>query len=173
MPIVVDNDGWFTRLTTDKSAYMVYDEITFVAESNYGNSIELVHNMRSIAKKTGRKVEFKIPGQLLGRGPVQLEAVALSESGKGVASIPIQLNIEGRLFDSQRQAASQRLRQQKAFALHFGITQAPVTTEICCENVNGGCPLRPTKSAIALEIDFLCQSGCPVSLILRKLASGV
>ena len=97
IPIVVDNDGWSTSLTTDKSEYMVSDEITFVAESNYGDSIELVHNMRSIAKQNGRKVEFKIPGQLLGRGPVKLEAVALSKSGKGVASIPIELDVEGRL----------------------------------------------------------------------------
>ena len=53
--------------------------------------------MRSIARKTGREVEFKIPGQLLGRGPVKLEAVAMSKNGKGVASTPIRLNIEGRL----------------------------------------------------------------------------
>ena len=99
IPIQVDNEGRFTELKAEKLEYLVTDEVNLVAKSNFGDSIELVHNMRSIARKTGREVEFKIPGQLLGRGPVKLEAVAMSKTGKGVASMPIQLNIEGTTLD--------------------------------------------------------------------------
>jgi tetratricopeptide (TPR) repeat protein len=111
IPIQVDNEGRFIQLKAEKSKYLVTDEVNLVAKSNYGDSIELVHNMRSIAKKTGREVEFKIPGQLLGRGPVKLEAVAMSKTGKGVASMPIRLNIEGRLSTRNEKRPARQTRQ--------------------------------------------------------------
>ncbi len=97
IPFQVDNQGNYTELSTENQEYLETDEITFVAKSNYGDSIELLQNMRPIAKKIGRNAEFKIPAKLLGRGPVKLEAIALSESGKGVSSMPLELNIEGRI----------------------------------------------------------------------------
>lgn len=116
IPFQVDNEGSFIELESEKPEYLVTDDVILSAKSNYGDSIELVHNMRSIAKKSGRDVEFKIPSQLLGRGPVTIEAVAMSKNGKGVASMPIRLNIEGRLStrNDKRPARPTRTRRSTA-----------------------------------------------------------
>ena len=58
-----------------------------------------MHNGRSIAKKIGTDVEFKIKAALLGRGPVKVEALAISETRKSVASLPVSLQIDGRLSE--------------------------------------------------------------------------
>ncbi len=113
IPFQVDNQGNYTELSTENRDYLETDEITFVAKSNYGDSIELLQNMRSIAKKIGRNAEFKIPAKLLGRGPVKLEAIALSESGKGVSSMPLELNIEGRISVRRDSTTSKKATGKK------------------------------------------------------------
>ena len=98
IPILVNNFDKSTTLTTEFEDYLDTDKVLFKAKSNYGDSIELIHNGRSIDKKIGRDAEFEIEASMLGRGPVQLEAVAISEdSGKSVASMPVTLEINGRL----------------------------------------------------------------------------
>lgn len=102
LPMLVDNRGISTKLTAEHKDWLETDTIPLQASSNYGDSIELMHNGRAIAKKIGREAEFSISAKLLGRGPVRLEAVAIAESGKTVASAPIWLEIKGRLADRKR-----------------------------------------------------------------------
>ena len=78
------------------------DQIAFEAKSTTGDSIELMHNGRPIAKKIGKDVKFVVPAKLLGRGPVKLHAVAISETGSTVASMPIEIEIEGRISEQVR-----------------------------------------------------------------------
>jgi hypothetical protein len=99
LPITVDNSGSFTTLETEHADYLITDEITFKSQSTFGDSIELMHNGRAIAKKIGLDATFKVKAKLLGRGPVTLQAVAISESGGEVASTPITLIIEGPLSE--------------------------------------------------------------------------
>lgn len=99
LPIHVDNQGHRTTLSTDRTEFLETDTIRLKATSNVGDSIELLHNMRPLAKKIGREVEFEIPASLIGRGTVKLEAIALTESAgrSGVSSFPVELTIEGPL----------------------------------------------------------------------------
>ena len=99
IPVSINNKGESTQLTTEHPDYLDTDTITFRAKSNFGDSIELMHNGRSIAKKIGTDVEFKIKAALLGRGPVKVEALAISETRKSVASLPVSLQIDGRLSE--------------------------------------------------------------------------
>lgn len=99
LPIQVDNKGIETELETARTDYLESDEITFMAKSNYGDSIELWQNGRSLASKAGRNVTFQIPADLLGRGPVRVEAIAISESGKTVGSVPLDLQIDGQISE--------------------------------------------------------------------------
>ncbi|MFK7767427.1 MAG: hypothetical protein AB8B55_09420 [Mariniblastus sp.] len=98
VPVIINNKNISTQLETQFTTVNVTDQVTFTAKSNYGDSIELMHNGRAIAKEAGREAKFKIPAALLGRGPVKVEAVAVSSSGKGVASIPISMMIEGKIL---------------------------------------------------------------------------
>lgn len=106
LPVKINNKGISTELTTQYADYLITDEISFKAKSNYGSSIELMHNGRSIAKKIGRDVEFKISAKILGRGPVKLEAISISESGNAVASMPIEIQVDGRI--SQRKINTEK-----------------------------------------------------------------
>jgi hypothetical protein len=75
------------------------DTIKLNAKSNFGDSIELIYNMRSLAKKIGRDAEFEIPASLVGRGPVKLEALSIDETGTGVSSLPLELMVEGKISE--------------------------------------------------------------------------
>ena len=102
LAITIDNHGDSTTLTTEHPDYLDTDQVTLYAKSTFGDSIELMQNGRALAKRIGRDVEFKVPARLLGRGPVKLNAVAISESGSTVASMPIEFNIEGRISELVR-----------------------------------------------------------------------
>jgi len=97
MPVLIDNGGFSTSLTASGTEYLDSDQITLTAKSNFGNAIELVHNMRSIAQEAGNEATFRIPASWLGRGPVSLEAISIDANGKGVASVPVRLEILGKL----------------------------------------------------------------------------
>ncbi len=103
-PIKIENRGETTTLTSEHEDYLITDEITLHAKTNFGDSIELMQSDRALAKKIGREAEFKISADLLGRGPVKLTAVSISETGGVVASMPIELTIDGPLLDRPRGA---------------------------------------------------------------------
>lgn len=99
LPIQIDNKGISTQLTCERNKYSEKDEIVFLAQSNYGDSISLMHNGRLLGKKEGRKVEFRIPAAELGRGPVSVVAIAVSKLGNRVASMPVKIRIDGKISD--------------------------------------------------------------------------
>ena len=108
LPIQVDNKGIKTILKAEHADYLETDQISFQAKSNYGDSIELMHNGRALAKKIGRDVEFKVPANLLGRGKVSVVAQAISESGRSVTSMPIELQIDGRISDRKKDTQTKK-----------------------------------------------------------------
>ena len=103
IPLQVDNSGHQVTLTADSDSFLSTDTITLKATSNVGDAIALIHNGRTIAQELGRNVTFEIDALLVGRGPVQLEAVAVASVAVGqeqdtvppVASRPLQLFVEG------------------------------------------------------------------------------
>ena len=103
IPLLVDNSGQKVTLTADSDKYLDSDVIELKATSNIGDAISLLHNGRVIAQESGRDVTFKFDAALVGRGPVQLEAIAMSNVAVGaeqddvypVASEPLSLLVEG------------------------------------------------------------------------------
>lgn len=104
IPIRVDNSGRKVTLTSEHPDYLDTDTISFSAKSNWGEAIGLVCNGRMIAKESGSDVSFRVEAQLLGRGPVRLEAIAIGpkEDPQAVSSMPLRLEIEGRLSTVRR-----------------------------------------------------------------------
>ena len=97
IPFQVDNFGKQATLTTESADFRMPSRITFKAKSNFGSSIELFQNSRSLGKKDGRDVEFTVSASKLGRGPVKLNAVAISDKGNRVASTPLEFEVTGRI----------------------------------------------------------------------------
>ena len=103
IPLQIDNSGHQVTLTANSDSFFSTDNITLKATSNIGDAIALIHNGRTIAQKLGRDVTFEIDALLVGRGPIQLEAVAMSSAAVGqeqdsippVASKPLNLLIKG------------------------------------------------------------------------------
>ena len=103
IPLIVDNSGQKVTLTTDANKYLDTDLIELKATSNVGDAIALLHNGRVIAQESGRDVTFEFAATLVGRGPIQVEAVSVSnvavgekqEAVKPVASQPLDLLVEG------------------------------------------------------------------------------
>ena len=95
IPFQVDNFGMQTTLTTDATSFGMSKRITFKAKSNFGNAIELFQNSRSLGRKDGPKAEFTVSASKLGRGPVKLVAVAISDKGNRVASKPLEFEVTG------------------------------------------------------------------------------
>ena len=95
IPFQVDNFGKQATLTGEPNSYLMSKRITFEAKSNFGTAIELLQNSRSLGKKKGRAVEFTVSASKLGRGPVKLVAVAISDKGNRVSSVPLEFEISG------------------------------------------------------------------------------
>ena len=98
-------------LAADSDRFLLTDSITLKATSNVGDAIALVHNGRTIAQEIGRDVTFEIDALLVGRGPIQLGAVAISSAAVGqeqvtavspVASNPLHLLIEGPISNRKK-----------------------------------------------------------------------
>ena len=108
LPVKIDNFQKSTTLSVDQDSFDVKDTIKVKAQSNFGKDIELIHNYRSLGKKTGSNVEFEIPAKLLGRGPVELIAVAISEKGNKVSSMPLELEIAGPLSTTKEDTETKK-----------------------------------------------------------------
>ncbi len=101
IPFQVDNYGKQTTLTAEPTEFRLSDRITFDAKTNFGTAIELFQNSRSLGKKEGQEVEFTVSASEMGRGPVKLVAVAISDTGNQVASLPLEFEITGRLSETK------------------------------------------------------------------------
>jgi len=103
IPLQVNNSGQRVTLTSDARKFLVSDVMELEATSTMGDAIALLHNGRVIAQESGQEVTFKVDAALVGRGPVQLEAIAMSTVAVGadqkevqpVASQPLNLLVEG------------------------------------------------------------------------------
>ena len=103
IPLQIDNSGHKVTLAANSDSFLSTDAITLKATSNIGDAIALIHNGRTIAQELGRNVTFEIDALLVGRGPIQLEAVAVSSAAVGqkqdtvppVASKPLSLLVKG------------------------------------------------------------------------------
>ncbi len=103
IPLQIDNSGHQVTLQADSDRFLSTDVVTLKATSNLGDAIALVHNGRTVAQELGREVTFEVDALLVGRGPVQLEAVAIASAAVGkkqeivppVASQPLNLFIDG------------------------------------------------------------------------------
>ena len=103
IPLQIDNSGQKVTLTSDATNYLDTDVLELKSTSNVGDAIALLQNGRMIAQESGRDVTFKINASLVGRGPIQLEAIAISSAAVGeeqenslqVASRPLDLLVEG------------------------------------------------------------------------------
>lgn len=106
IPLQVNNNDQKVTLTTDAKAYLSTDEIELTATSNLGDAIVLVHNGRTIAQRRGRDVRFNFPASLIGRGPVQLEAIAVSvdqaQELQPVASKPLSFVVDGPISERKK-----------------------------------------------------------------------
>ncbi|MDG1874910.1 MAG: hypothetical protein P8J27_13430 [Mariniblastus sp.] len=107
-PLFIDNFQKQTSLIVDETKIEVGDDFSIKAKSNFGEKIELRQNHRLIKSKKGREVEFKVSADLLGRGPVKLQAVAVSEKGNEVASEPVELIIEGPLSNDREDTETKK-----------------------------------------------------------------
>ena len=96
IPFQVNNHGHKATLTSRLSEFGDKEKIILTASTNFGDSIEIYHNLRPLAKKNGPQASFQIPASLTGRGPIKLVAVALSsDSDQRVTSYPLELSIRG------------------------------------------------------------------------------
>jgi hypothetical protein len=103
IPFEVNNLGHSVKLSANREKFLETDKIVFKVTSNCGDSIELKHNGRSIAKKIGREVEIEVPAKLLGIGPVSVNAISIDEESKRiVSSVPTRLSISGPIAERPR-----------------------------------------------------------------------
>jgi hypothetical protein len=110
IPLMINNKDQKVNLSGDSDSFLSTDEIELRATSNVGDMIALVHNGRTIAQESGRDVTFKFDASLIGRGPVQMEAIAVSSKAVGqseeaiqpVASKPLVLTIDGPISERKR-----------------------------------------------------------------------
>ena len=106
LPLEVSNRGDSVELQAEQTEYRDTDNIKVTAKATTGESIELRHNGRTLMKKAGRNAEFSVPAELLGRGPVQIQAIAVAENTLAIASSPLDLVIQGDLAEVMRNTES-------------------------------------------------------------------
>jgi hypothetical protein len=112
-PITIENKGRSINVATKHTDYLDTDKIKFQIQSNFGDSVELVHNGRSLAKKIGRNAEIEVSAKLFGRGPIKVNAIAISEEGGKIASTPIELFVEGRISGLKRNTEDPKQPKKK------------------------------------------------------------
>jgi hypothetical protein len=108
LPITIDNFGKSTTTNVERERYELSQTVKIKAQSDFGEKIELIQNQRRLGSKKGRNVEFEVPAKTLGRGPVKLVAVALSDKGNRVASVPLEIEIEGALSETREDTETKK-----------------------------------------------------------------
>jgi len=151
IPLKVDNSGHQVTLTADSDRFLSTDVITLKATSNTGDAIALIHNGRTIAQELGRDVTFEVDALLTGRGPIQLEAVAVSSAAVGqeqvaippVASQPLQLLVEGPISSRKKYENPPKKRKPTVFNAPRQRSGATVTPP--SGSGNSGSGVRPGR----------------------------
>jgi len=108
IPFIVNNDGRSIQIRCDKETWLESDDVIVEVTSNFGDTISLLQNMRAVAetqetKDDKRPLRFKIPAEVLGRGPVEMQAIAIDEkTNYTLSGVPIYLDITGPVATSKR-----------------------------------------------------------------------
>lgn len=108
VPFIVNNEGRSMKIRCAKETWLESDDVIVEVTSNFGDTINLLQNLRAVAtaqkmKDDKRPLRFKIPAEVLGRGPVELQAVATDGEAKyTLNSVPVYLDIEGPVAKSKR-----------------------------------------------------------------------
>jgi len=108
IPFIVNNDGRSMQIRCDKETWLESDDVIVEVTSNFGDTISLLQNMRAVAetqetKDDKRPLRFKIPAEVLGRGPVEMQAIAIDEkTNYTLSGVPIYLDITGPVATSKR-----------------------------------------------------------------------
>ncbi|MDG2185198.1 MAG: hypothetical protein P8K79_05935, partial [Mariniblastus sp.] len=90
----IDNLGQSVVLNCDRQEIPVGSPLELSVQATDAESVSIYFNTRRLAKSDGEKAEFKIDTNQLGRGTVQLQAIA-TIAGSEVRSRPLQLVITG------------------------------------------------------------------------------
>lgn len=120
VPFLVNNAGNSMKLRCDKETWSQKEDVFVEVTSNFGDTINVVQNMRPVSAaqemtEGKRPLRFQIPAELLGRGPVELQAVAIDKKTSQVMnSAPIYLNIEGAIATTKRNTERPKPKPPKA-----------------------------------------------------------
>jgi tetratricopeptide (TPR) repeat protein len=120
IPFTANNNERSVQVRCDKENWQQSENVIIEVSSNFGASFSVVQNMRSVApaqqmKDDKRPLRFKIPAQLLGRGPVELQAVVTDEENAyAISSAPIYLDIEGPIATTKRNTERPKRTRPKA-----------------------------------------------------------
>lgn len=122
IPFAVNNKDQRVEIDCRRKHWKETEDVELTVKSNCGDKVQLSFRMELLEEKplgkTG-EVEFSVPAQLLGRGPVLLEAIARSDdSGLVVSSVPLSLQIDGPISrikaQTERPAAKPPAKPRKA-----------------------------------------------------------
>ena len=112
-PIFVKNEERRIDISASEKAFDFDQDVEVSFKSNFGNRVEVVQNGRVVAESDDRSGSLTIPASLLGRGPVNLMAVAYDSATPEyrVQSVPVQLEVVGAI-SSKVPITSRNLRKQ-------------------------------------------------------------
>ena len=120
IPFMVNNSGRSIQVRCNKETWDESEDVVVEVTSNFGETINVSQNMRPVVaaqqmEDDKRPLRFKIPARVLGRGPVELQAVATDQDNKySMNSAPIFLNIEGPIATTKRNTERPKRTRPKA-----------------------------------------------------------
>lgn len=95
VPLWIDNQGTEVELSSTRNEIPIADDVHVTFHANVGQRFELRQGARLLGTATSQTGEFSIPAAKLGRGPVQLQLVAIDDDGLEFASRPLSFEIQG------------------------------------------------------------------------------
>lgn len=99
IPFQIDNAGQFLRLECKQPAAPVEGSFRLEVRTNVGQSVEILHAGERVGKLDAATGEIEVKAQRLGRGPVEVVAVARDASDRKVSSVPLRLEVQGELAE--------------------------------------------------------------------------
>ena len=114
IPFMVENKNQSITLTASKTEYDLGDMIELTTTTTTTGRIAVRHHLREVGMIDGEAATTKISAESIGRGPVSLRAVVISDSGEEVASEPLLLKINGPILKTRPVTEKKRVRSQSA-----------------------------------------------------------
>jgi len=96
LPLIVNNEDQYAKISLEKTEYKSPLPITVSAETNFGDKIVIRQNFKTVGVINSKKGSAEISSVSLGVGPVALQAFAFRDGeSAGVASVPIKISVIG------------------------------------------------------------------------------